>query len=208
MGCDRLLQGGSEDSAYWLGFLTGDCWITDSNGSHQVNLELGTIDSDHLEAFRDYIGSDNKIGERRNTKILQICSKDLVDCVKQFGIIEDKSKVVDPQLSKMPKEFHSDYWRGLFDADGSITINSSTSWFQPQIYFRGSRFSCEKFLNYIESQTGHRPKLTERPGSWVFQASCKTSFEILDSLYSGASSYLDRKYQKYERVRNHYNGGQ
>ncbi|OGZ74062.1 MAG: hypothetical protein A3A98_02200 [Candidatus Staskawiczbacteria bacterium RIFCSPLOWO2_01_FULL_40_39] len=113
--------------AYVLGFFTADGnMIKNKRGAHFISIEI--TDLDILERMREVIGSNHRIGVRKKkfpNKIayrLQIGSRIMFDDLLKLGLMPAKSKIVD--LPKIPEEYFSEFVRGYFDGDGSVTISN------------------------------------------------------------------------------------
>src|ERR1700676_2904171 len=60
--CDIFKQPLNEESAYWIGFLMADgCIKNTRKGYRVINLELTETDLNHIEKFKIFVKSNNKI---------------------------------------------------------------------------------------------------------------------------------------------------
>ena len=106
----------SEIKAYILGLIA-----TDGN-VHRTTLSITVHrnDKDILERIAREMGSTSPLyfPEGDQTARLRIHSTRLVNSLKQWGIIPDKSFIVAPAV--LEQRFMSHYWRGAVDGDGCI----------------------------------------------------------------------------------------
>jgi len=74
-----------QNKAYWLGFITGD------GGTREYELKIRISEKEHLESFKDDIGSEHKISKRSDGCYeLGISRKKVVDDLISLGIVSDK----------------------------------------------------------------------------------------------------------------------
>ena len=109
--------------AYVLGFFSADGYITiNKRGGHFWSIQIK--DKDLLEEIKKVIGSDHKIGfkkENGNNKAiyrLQIGSLDMCNDLNKLGFKERKTKNL--SVPKIPNKYFKDFVRGYFDGDGNI----------------------------------------------------------------------------------------
>ncbi len=138
----------TEESAYWVGFLLADGTIY----QNKVQLELGIKDIDHLEKFKLFI-EGNQVVRTVNKKngiagpftscIYQVCSEYLVNKLKEYNIISNKTF-----LEKCPDEllYNRHFWRGYIDGDGYYGNYQSFV-----IGLCGNEVIIDQFIDYCES---------------------------------------------------------
>lgn len=138
--------------AYWLGFIAADGNVQWTTKNKCLSIGLAKKDKSHLLKFINDIEYDKQLSERKQSFRITIYSKKLVEGLITQGIGPRKSLSLLPWRG--PLEFMRDYWRGLFDGDGSI-IRSNTqrqngtvykSW---NIQLAGTYEICEAFQSYI-----------------------------------------------------------
>lgn len=122
----------SRDMAYLLGFLMADGYVF-TNGRGSSYFCFCSTDKDIVEKIRNILNSNHKIGIRARSSgknsnqkdfyVLQIGSKDVVKKLKKFGIIQNKSLVIN--FPKVPREFFGDFVRGYFDGDGGVSFTKT-----------------------------------------------------------------------------------
>lgn len=116
------------NSAYILGFLLSDACV---DRGRTIKIHIARKDCEILEFIRDEITptrpikhidrSDIRTGSTYETSLLAISSKKLVDSMERFGMSNKKENR--HFFVGIPDRFMPDYCRGIFDADGNVSIN-------------------------------------------------------------------------------------
>ena len=110
----------TEEKAYWLGFLYADGYLNRTQPGH-IELGLKKDDYDHIEKFKKFINSNNKISYRPETKSYRISFSDLKmykDLIKH-GCLECKSLILKAPNIEYNLKRH--FIRGYVDGDGCLT---------------------------------------------------------------------------------------
>ncbi len=200
----------SPDKSYWLGMLLSDGCVY----KNKICLELELNDKNHVEKFRQSIGSNHIITEHfkesgysKNgswTARFSFSNKHMSDRLKEIGIIERKTYYAKP-LNCIPKKFEKDFWRGMVDGDGHVKVhqrfrketNTITNNFST-INLCGTKDICEGFknfcLNYINSKSNVIKD--SRKNCFRYTLSHRNSIIITTLLYGGADIYMERKYKE------------
>lgn len=214
----------TEEKAYWLGFLTADGFIQKEcreGCSRKVGMSLAEIDKGHIEKFKKAINAENPIstykvskGYNENTVYsrIMISSEKMATDLIDKGCVEHKSNILKfPTEEQVPKEFLKDFIRGYFDGNGSIKItkgsNKTKHYDNYQIAIVSTDDMLNKMQDYFLSQGAmyQRHKLYKRKKEHI--VSCfdfgdnVQSLIFLEWLYGNANVYLDRKYQRYLRLK-------
>jgi hypothetical protein len=120
------------DKAYWLGFIGADGCVTGFNrGYPRLQVKLARKDRDHLLILHKALKArcpvrdheDFSKGEWREFSTLAVYSPPLANALVTHGITARKSATLKPWDG--PEHLMPHYWRGLFDGDGHITINTN-----------------------------------------------------------------------------------
>jgi hypothetical protein len=126
----------SPDIAYVLGFWFADGNMSSAKGRYNFSIcqnkkdkyllkkILRKMGSNHLLYFPKGYKSSNKL-KRRTDCFFSISSKIIYNDILRIGGVPKKSLIID--FPKIPKEYMSDFIRGNFDGDGSISLNSKYS---------------------------------------------------------------------------------
>lgn len=196
----------TEEDAYWLGFITADGYINETN--NWLNIGLGEVDLNHLKKFLKYIGfQENEMDEiiKKRTGgaytkdnivyTITICGKQLVNNLKQYNLFQGKSGKEIPYKCATPK-LEKAYIRGMLDGDGYIR---STEF---GVGIVGSLQMLEYIRNYLHIYLDVDNEKYIYPHGTIYKFAVggkNISKRILDFLYKDATIYLDRKYDLYKQ---------
>lgn len=196
----------TNDSCYWAGFIYADGCITDANGIHKVHIGLNKNDEQHLLNLSKAINFNGNLFEDKanNAKILSISGKYFIKDLKEnFNIIPKKSLIIEfPK--QIPNEKIKHFIRGIFDGDGTITINKNKG----SISIVGNLstinnivdifFNLVKIKKYGTNDT-NKPSIQKYKNVYSVTYHNYNAKTILDWLYSDSNFYsrLERKYNKY-----------
>lgn len=198
----------TEEDAYWLGFITADGYINETNG--WLNIGLGEIDLEHLKKFLRYMKfTEEEIPQvikqrtggaytRDNiTYTITICGRKLINNLKQYGLFQGKSgKEVPYKCSTI--ELEKAYIRGLLDGDGYIRSTE----------YGVGLVGSQEILQYVRDFLGQQLNWKDYKNKYIHEHGTIYKFavggkniskDILTLLYENSSIYLDRKYNLYEQ---------
>ncbi len=117
------------EGAYWLGFLAADGSVVDN----KLKVVLKGEDKGHLVNMMKYMKSTYPVNDHtayytdENGKHefpacnVHITSNEIVNTLKNYGIVQGKKYLDIDFLSYIPNEFKLDFIVGFFDGDGSVT---------------------------------------------------------------------------------------
>jgi predicted DNA-binding protein YlxM (UPF0122 family) len=196
----------SQEAKYWAGFLLGDGWIGLEKDSWIFELRLAKKDIGHIYKFRGFLRSNHKVSikvlkpnedkklKTRTSVGLRIRSKKLVKRLIDCGVGFRKTYV-----AKVPKHLKTsiDFWRGLIDADGSISYTCEG---YPLLSLCGTQEVVSQFKEFCCEIVGNinvkvrQHNLTEV--LYTFTVSGRRAKDLIKTFYVDASVYLNRKYQK------------
>jgi len=114
----------TEESAYTLGFIYADGYLTKDRNS--AVFGLSNNDRDIIEQIRIAMGSEHKIhcDTRGNPNYkLMICNKHMTDRLQKLGLSFNKSK--NKTFPDIPDEYVMHFIRGYFDGNGSFVQEHS-----------------------------------------------------------------------------------
>lgn len=201
------------DKAYWLGFIYADggIFVNEKLNSCELSIKLQLCDINHLKKFNKSINGNNQISifDRRcnlNDNYYQGCqirlySEKIVHDLEKQGVCQNKSLVI--EMPNIPEYFISHFIRGVFDGDGCITKSNHVN---GKSYIRCDFTSgSKKFLEQL------RKKLYEHNiSSYICNdhdnvlrlviGGMKNCDTFLKFIYNDANIYLDRKYEKKNRL--------
>lgn len=138
---------------------------------------------------------------RKSQVCLCINRKKLADKLIKLGCVPNKSlKVTMPTKKQVPEKFFSHFIRGVFDGDGSLTINKGK-------YPQTSLMSTDDFLQPLRTyllknhnvETKHYYKTAHTNTMSMFTCKTEHSIRYLNWLYHDATFYLSRKKHKFDK---------
>jgi DNA-binding transcriptional regulator WhiA len=194
----------SEDKAYWLGFLMADGY----NSGYLIRVDIQ--DEGHLEKLRDriYINCDMPIRKKKNITngkdifYLTIQDKKLLSDVECLGLVKRKSMIV--SYPNIDSEYDRFFIKGVFDGDGCLTYSMDKNYRRYTFSIVGS-YDLMKTLQLILSKNNVNIKFRKMKSIYsVYLRGNRQIIKILDWLYNGTTTHLDRKYEKYQDMLNYY----
>jgi len=207
----------SEEKAYWLGFLAADGCIrrrVNKEGKTRgdsIALKLSVMDEKHMEKFRDSICPTAKIyyqtcktvTKKGNDSYSDTCNlgingNELVQDIIKLGVGPRKTFTVGKP--NIDEKYYRDFIRGFFDGDGCCYINKKL----------GKRGSYTLGINYSFACASKdmRDFFAEELTKVDIPTKCYddlnlnitggfiNSKKFFDYLYTDATIYLERKYDK------------
>ena len=208
----------TEEKAYWLGFLTADGWINknDKTNAGVVGVELQYKDIGHLKKFNKSVNGNYKItdrykecsvspySKRHHTCILRFFSKTMYDSLEKQGFTNDKT--FNASIPKFDKKFIRDYLRGYFDGDGCLCYTKKSfhvNFITASLNLMSDIKNILDKLNFCCYDDFYINKYdTKMYTINIYKTEDKIKF--LDYIYKNSSVYLDRKYQKYLKIKQDY----
>lgn len=195
----------TENKAYWLGFIISDGHVSNDG----VVIGLCIKDENHLNKFLKDIESDTKIKYDNKTKSchISIYSYDLVESLRKLKLSKNKSR--NAVFPKIRIGLIRHLMRGMIDGDGSISItkNKYKKGIHPNFAIKmcGTENIVNKFQYYITTKLKIDPSKIKKSDTGFCQIGWggnNKTFKIIDWLYKDANIYLDRKYERYMRLKN------
>jgi hypothetical protein len=199
--------------AYLLGLLDADGYIDIHNQFVQyavTDLELVQYLANCIKYPLDEIKTP-KISKRSKLQIykLKLCSNVMVKDLINNGCVHQKTYYLKfPTQNIVPENLMSAWFLGFLDGDGCIrTKNNSLN-----IQYRGTvdiihgiRDWIVKNLNLNVYVAYTNYKNHEGQYAECIIRGGKESLKFLDYIYKDAEFYLQRKYDKYQAIKAHYN---
>lgn len=207
----------SQEKAYWLGFLAADGCIhfnkTRSNGT--VLITLRDIDRNHLELFKDFIGTSNKILDFMNytgysakdgtpESRITVYSKQICEDLERIGVPPKKSLILRPP--KIGPEYFQSYLSGFFDGDG--TLYKTHVGKSQNISFTCGFTGTKEMLVWIcdlvnEPDTNFTKRYKDNKNTYSIRwGGTYKPLRILESFYPKSPVHLERKYKLYQELKN------
>lgn len=193
----------TEESAYWIGFLMADGYISkpkEGKGNPTLALKLQSGDLKHIYKFRYFLKSDHPITDDNQglAKRIRINSKQISESLSNYGIVNKKSLIAKVKLLELDRDF----WRGVVDGDGTIGIREKITWYKttphkyiyPYFILIGSEKLMIQFKLFAEYYLVNLNVIKIRNKN-LYRVGCvgKPAEILTDLLYSNSNIYLDRK---------------
>jgi len=213
----------SELKAYLIGFFYADANLTD----YVISIRLSIKDKEHLEKLAKILNKptserdiENKNGKIYKTIGFNICSKQSVDSLREIGFIKNKTYQIDDVVfNNIPDDFKRHFIRGFFDGDGTIfyskwkdknhewntsercsigfvsynskILESIKNWLQYKLHLNDKNIKSDNFED-----------ITKKDKYWrLIYNGNRISKKILDFLYEDSTIYMNRKYDKYLKIK-------
>ena len=205
----------TEEKAYWLGFISadGNVWINEETQSCEVCIKLQASDFEHLKKFNKTIHGNLQVtfdericsftGKPHKCCNIRLYCKEMAYDLIKHNVIPNKSLVI-KYLNTLPKELERNYIRGYFDGNGCLSISKVnennfrcdfTSGSKDYILGLKNALENEGFDSYIyECKDKHCYRLNINGGK-------KGCLKFLDYMYKDSTIYLDRKFNRYKKVK-------
>ena len=201
---DFFKQIDTEEKAYWLGFIAADGNVNQELTTCTIDLQRA--DRAHVEKFAKCFDNYYKVVDHERehpSSYIHVYSKQCCLDLMQYGIVPNKSLILDVKTELIPDHLIRHYIRGYFDGDGSIFCShpnreNGYNYDEWGMNFAGTEKVLTFFKEYLKLNHPVRSK-----GTWYSLDISGTleTYEILSYLYKDATIYLDRKKEKFEELR-------
>ena len=179
------------DSAYWLGVMYSDGYITKANQyTNFFGLTISEKDAEWLEKFKQFLGYSGNINHfssdtsyKKGTKVarLLIGNNKIVSDLEKRGVLEHKAF----KLEKIPDtNFKDDFIRGYIDGDGALVKRT------PRLIICGTKDFLMSIADYF--QLSYR--IYKDKSIYNLQYKAEETTYLEKRLYKNAHYYLERKY--------------
>jgi len=214
---DNVLDELTPDSLYWIGFLYADGHI-EKEPRKRISLTLSNKDETHLEKYCKFFGEGLQIRNVTNPNSkapgqvnfdgkhsrVSFSSNLIYNKLLELGFTHKKT------LNLIPKDElknSRDFWRGVVDGDGHVCMTGDTrangKYNYPCIGLSGTEDTLLGFLEFIKNngiETDVVPYKDKRRNVWKLDLHNNKALKTLDLLYKDSTTYLERKYQKYQEL--------
>lgn len=200
----------TEEKAYWLGFLYADGYVTKARKhcSPSMGISIMKSDKNHLEKFRFALKSNHAIndydaittyGETSYSRLI-ITNLHVVEALKKLGVVEQKTMILEfPTEEQVPIIFQLHFIRGYFDGDGSISITDTE---KSGTEFKYRYYGTLQFLEGVKKVLDFPHEVLPHKSIWYLELGGNNQvLKHLEKLYGEANIYLERKYERYQRLR-------
>lgn len=204
----------TEEKAYWLGFMFADGYIVDNSnryGEDHFGITLAIQDEEIIEKYKRSIKATNPIKKyirqdgQDQVRLLMTSQKTVNDLISH-GCYKQKTKILEPPRGVPEKLIHH-FVRGYFDGDGCITFSYKASYTSYAI----SIVSTLSMVNWIYEQIGMGYIIKDKRHETVWEYALGGNLQVIKFykyLYSDATIYMERKYQKFQKLLQKYGENQ
>lgn len=202
----------TEEKAYWLGFLIADGCIVEMGKTKckYIKLSLKLDDLAHLEKFKKFMGTTNKIyigssinttdsTKRTHSCELKIGSNEICAQLAKYGVIPRKSHIA--YLPEVREDLKRHLIRGIWDGDGSVLYRATHKKYpnviRPEVQLCGTASILNSVQEIFNTRLDITPsKLSAVKSIFLFRKTGTIARTICNYLYKDSSIYLERKYEK------------
>lgn len=212
----------SELKAYLIGFFYADATLSE----YVISIRLSIKDKKHLEKLAGLLNKStfekdvlNKNGKIYKSIGFNICSKKSVDSLRKIGFVKNKTYQIDDLVfTNIPDNFKRHFVRGFLDGDGTIfyskwkrnpdwndsercsvgfvsynskILDSIKNWLQENLNLEDKNIKSDNFEDIEKNDKYWR----------LIYSGNRICKKILDFLYDGSSIYMNRKYDKYLKIK-------
>lgn len=179
-----------EESLYWLGFIAADGSIVpNKDGSDALSIGLSVKDLNHLEKFRDFLGSSHTInhytgnGSYGAHEIVQLKTRSQIvtNRLRNLGV---KGPTISEELTQS-----RDFWRGMIDGDGSIGNRPDKA----SVALCGYLYVLEPYTKFLKEHLGIKSNITPMHSIYRVRVGIGNAYKVIDYLYRDNNISLDRK---------------
>lgn len=189
-----------QDKAYWLGFIMADGSLSD----YRLTIRLSYTDYEHLKEFKKAIQFSGNIvvkeestnfKKRHKSCTIELNSRDLVEGLSQYMPIGKKSDKI--ELPNIDSNLMNHFIRGYFDGDGYIVRTRKHMGICgiPKFLTEISELFLSEGLR--KEEEGYMSNVNKEETYGELRYSKRATERILEWIYSGAKTYLKRKYDDY-----------
>lgn len=186
-----------ERSAYLIGYLEADGYITYTKQSVRVHFQLSYKDLAYLEQLRTLVGYTGPI----RTSDIHISGRTYQ--MSRFVVISrlwkthlEQAALRCRQIPDMPRDLLHHYIRGYFDGDGSIYWETQSQNYKSNIVFSSQELG-EEFARQLRPITNCKMIIHQKTSSskcWYFSLASRGTARLCEYMYEDASVYLQRKF--------------
>jgi len=209
----------STDKAYILGFIAADGAII----GNALTITVKYTDKSVVEYIRDIIQPSGNLLEIKRASSFDATkqihhirfshsNKHLINSIKSYGILPNKSLTMENIIYNIPKEFRPAFIIGYFDGDGSISLPKPRLEYKSpnktQIVYPSHRITLNfrgtyEFLSGIKSELELEVNIHKYDSIPTLSIGNKKDIVKFFNYYKGLNFFLERKYNKFFPRINH-----
>jgi hypothetical protein len=190
----------NKSSSYWLGFLMADGCVMDDN---RIRLYLQKADIEQLEKFKEFVDCEHKISyttKYPNRVSLEFTSIEIASILKVYNIVPRKTLKAIPPNPEVFGEYFSDYLRGYFDGDGTISESFSNTNSRLATLYTGFAIAKQSY-NWLDNALTNIVKVSykkfEKENMYSITLNTNKSKALLHYMYDN-SEYKNRLNRKFD----------
>lgn len=190
----------TQEKAYFLGFMFADGNV--HSKSSEIKICLHNKDIHILELFSNiFYGFKHLIYEKEGKYVtFLIWSAKLKKKLIEYGCVPAKTFKISMPVS-IPEPLMSHFFRGLYDGDGCINFNGN----KLRIILTGYSRFLEEIKCYLQTTLNITPIIAQtkklKNVSDLSILRHEDGLMFLDWLYKDSTIYLNRKFEKYQVVK-------
>lgn len=212
----------TEEKAYWLGFFYADGYVCRTQSNAEVGIELKASDIQHLRKLNKSLQGNvcPTIRERERTGLfkpskiasIRFYSVDLFAGLTKHGCVQNKTDKI--TLPILPEELTWHFLRGFLDGDGCIVLNKTRNALKFD-YCSSSLLMLQQIRSFLynhgiysyiqESDFDRGTFKNTIPNYRLYISGLENAYLFGQKLFSNATIYLDRKFEKYNQIVKDYN---
>lgn len=216
---DNFFKHESSESFYLAGFIAADGSVQYRKYSKILKITLSKKDISHLEKIKEILKSNHPIKEYevKKSKLinsnhqcveLQIANKQIVDDLKKFNIIPNKTKAYEMPEWLLSHHFLNHFMRGYFDGDGTVTycgLGENRKIAQLNFSILGTEKFIQQYREILfKNCKANYAKITKNNSIFKISYSGNNLIKnIYDFLYKNQTISLQRKMSKFKQTINH-----
>jgi hypothetical protein len=194
----------TEESAYWIGLLMADGSISLGPYSHTISISLAGADGHHLERLRTFLKSSNALLPLVPRKPwhqapvrLSVSSHRLVAALAKYGVLPRKTYTA----QVIGLEGNRNFWRGMIDGDGEVTIKPINTRPYATIGLAGNLAICEQFAAFARTHAPSAALRVQPTGtSYGVRLTGNPAITLVKTLYRRCTVALPRKWQTAQEI--------
>jgi len=192
----------TQESSYWLGFLAADGWLSNNKtNKNQIGLCLKLDDIEHIEKFKKYMNTSNKIGIYKNSANIRFTSKEIFNSLIECGLCEKKSHSEISLIEKIPNEFKKNWICGFFDGDGSIFKYQQKDKEYLRVHLCGNENTMLEVIEYLQKNFNFSKLKIHKNGSiWRLALSSVNDVMEFYNIYNKSPVKLNRKLNTFKNT--------
>lgn len=188
--------------AYFLGLLFSDGCVCHTTKNRYIT-NLGMNDKDVIINFKKFMKAKNKISKTYKRYEISFCSKYLFNKLNHLGCLARKSNIL--SYPKIPVNLIWPFLLGVYDGDGSLSLNKTINSWKMSIGTGSLKFSLwlKNFLKVHNFRVSYeKRKLKNRKNFYNIVLTGITAKAFLSKLYSSSIKYkpMKRKFIIYKKL--------